>query len=144
MEMKDVLISIRGMQNLRDSDGGDTVELLTDGQYGFADGHGKLVYMESELTGLDGTQTTFFVDPTGVVLEREGTLNSRMVFEQGKRHMFLYDTPYGTATMDVNTERVVARLDEHGGDLEIKYRIGFENTPVGENRFHIHVQEINS
>jgi len=144
MEMKNVLISIRGLQQVDDGDDGDAIELLTDGHYGYADGRGKLVYMESELTGLKGTRTTFLVEPTGVVLEREGEITSHMVFEPGKKHLFLYETPFGAATMDVNTERVYAALDEHGGDLEIHYRIGFENTNVGKNRFRIHVQELKS
>ena len=85
MEMKNVLISIRGLQQVDDGDDGDAIELLTDGHYGYADGRGKLVYMESELTGLKGTRTTFLVEPTGVVLEREGEITSHMVFEPGKK-----------------------------------------------------------
>ena len=139
MKMKDVIISIKGMQNYGDGD--DAVEFVTDGQYGYADGCGKLIYMESELTGLEGTKTSLSFDPTRMVIEREGTLNSKMIFEQGKRHMFLYETPYGAATMAVDTRRVRANLGEHGGDMEIDYVVNFDHSAVGRNTFRIQVRE---
>ena len=143
MEMKDVLISIKGTQSPEEGSE-DAVELVTDGKYGYSENFSKLVYMESELTGLEGTRTCFMIEPTGVVLEREGSVNTRMVFEPGKKHVFLYETPYGTATMDVDTRRVHTDLNPHGGDMEINYVIGIDNNAVGSNCFRIHVQEIGS
>ncbi len=140
MKMKDVIISIRGMQNYGDGD--DAVEFVTDGQYGYADGCGTLTYMESELTGLEGTRTSLSFDPERMVIEREGTLNARMIFEPGQRHMFLYETPYGSATMAVDTRRVRTNLDEHGGDLEIDYTVDFDHAAVGRNSFRINVREL--
>ena len=142
MKMKDVIISIRGMQNYGDGD--DAVEFVTDGQYGYADGCGTLTYMESELTGLEGTRTSLSFDPKRTIIEREGALNARMVFEPGQRHMFLYETPFGAATMAVDTRRVRAQLDEHGGDLEIDYVVDFDHAAVGRNTFRINVRELNS
>lgn len=140
MQDKNVIISIVGTQ--RDEEGNpDSIELVTDGKYSFKDGHGFFSYMESSLTGLEGTRTTFVVSPMGVVMSREGTVNSQMVFEEGKKHYFLYDTPYGSATMGVNTHRVSARLGEHGGDMEIDYVVDFEHTVVGRNQFKINVRE---
>ena len=98
MDMKDVIISIKGTQN--DPNGGDNViELVTDGEFSYENGEGTLSYMESELTGLEGTRTSFTISPMGVVMVREGSLNSRMVFEEGRKHCFLYETPFGAATM---------------------------------------------
>ena len=141
--MKNVMISITGMQDYG-ADGDDTVELVTDGQYCYADGHGRLVYMESELTGLEGTKTSFTIEPMSVVMQREGRLNTRMVFEEGKKHLFLYETPYGTATMTVDTSRISTRLDEHGGDMEIDYVLDFEHSAIGRNKFRINVRELNA
>ena len=49
--MKDVIISIKGVQSLPQGES-DSVELVTEGKYSFRDGHGELSYMESELTGM--------------------------------------------------------------------------------------------
>lgn len=142
MNMKDAIISITGVQN--DPNGEkDAVELVTAGQYGFENGESRFTYEESDLTGLNGTRTTFTISPLGVVLRREGSLNSEMVFEQGRKSFFLYETPFGSATMGVDTRRIDTRLDEHGGDLELDYDIDFNHTPMGRNQFKINVRENN-
>ncbi|MEA4895769.1 MAG: DUF1934 domain-containing protein [Oscillospiraceae bacterium] len=140
MKMKDVIISIRGTQN--DTQGEDNIiELETDGMFAYENGEGILSYMESELTGLDGTKTSFVISPMGVVMTREGSLNSRMVFEKGKKHNFLYETPFGAATMGVDTTNISMSFDEHGGNMQIDYVVDFQHSVVGHNMFNIKVSE---
>jgi uncharacterized beta-barrel protein YwiB (DUF1934 family) len=140
MKMKDVIISITGVQHSEEGQK-NSIELVTDGEYGFSNGESAFSYMESELTGLEGTRTSFTVGPMGVVMSREGNMNTRMVFEEGKKHYFLYDTPYGSATMGVNTHKIKAQMGEHGGEMEIDYVIDFEHAVVGRNKFIINVRE---
>ena len=138
--MRDAIISITGIQN--DPSGErDSVELVTAGKYGFENGESRFTYEESELTGLTGTLTTFTINPMGVVLRREGSLNAEMVFQQGRKNYFLYETPYGSATMGVDTRRIDMSLGEHGGSLELDYNIDFNHTPMGSNKFRIKVKE---
>ncbi|MGM9615244.1 MAG: DUF1934 domain-containing protein [Oscillospiraceae bacterium] len=138
--MRDVIISITGVQNDPNGDK-DSVELVTTGKYGMENDEIRFTYEESELTGLDGTRTTFTISPMGVVLRREGSLNSEMVFQQGRKNFFLYETPYGSATMGVDTRRIDTQLDEHGGNLELDYDIDFNHTLMGRNKFKINVRE---
>ncbi len=137
---KDVIISIVGTQIFADDDK-DVIELVTDGKYLHKNGETYFSYMESELTGLEGTKTTFSVKPDAVTMSRVGTLNTTMIFEPGKKHYFLYDTPYGAATMSVSTRSVSHELGEHGGDMEIEYLIDLEHTTIGRNNFKINVRE---
>lgn len=140
MEMKDVIISIKGTQN--DADGSDNeIELVTDGQFAFENGRGVLTYMESEITGLEGTKTSFVINPMGVVLSREGNLNSNMFFEKGRKHEFVYETPFGSTTMGVDTKKLNIDFNEHGGDMEIEYVVDFQHAVVGYNLFKIKVSE---
>ena len=140
MEMKDVIISITGLQG-PEEDEKDAVELSTDGEYCFSGDEALFSYMESELTGLEGTRTSFSVGPQSVVMSREGNLNSRMIFEEGKKHLFMYETPVGAVTMGVKTQKILNRLGEHGGDVEIDYVLDFDHVIVGRNKFKINVRE---
>ncbi len=138
--MKDVIISITGVQNYpQGSD--DAVELVTEGKYSYRDGHGVLSYMESELTGMQGTRTSFTFTPDEVVLSREGTLTSKMIFREGTKNTFLYDTPFGSATMGLDTHRIHSTLGPRGGDMEIDYVVDFDHAVVGRNKFRINVRE---
>lgn len=138
--MKNVIISITGTQDFA-QDPVSTVELVTDGKYTYTDGHGELTYMESALTGMEGTKTSFIFTPTEVILSREGTLTSRMVFREGQKNTFLYDTPFGSATMGLDTHRITSSLGPRGGDMEIDYIVDFDHAMVGRNSFHISVKE---
>ena len=100
-----------------------------------------LSYLETEVTGLEGTRTSLIVTPEQVVVDRDGMITSRMVFKERERSSFLYNTPYGTATMNMNTRRISRRLDEHGGDVEIDYVVDMEHTVVTRNRFTLKITE---
>ena len=139
MRMKDVIISVTGVQ--QGVNGPDAMELVTAGQYGQDEKETLLTWQESELTGMEGTKTSLCVQPLSVVLSREGTLNTRMEFEEGRKRYFLYETPFGSATMGLNTRRIVNRLGAHGGEIEIDYSGDMDDTIVGRNRFFIRVQE---
>ena len=138
--MKDVIISITGTQDAPQGED-NTIELVTEGKYCFKDGRGKLTYMESELTGMAGTKTSFTFSPDEVVLSREGTLTSCMIFRQGTKNTVLYDTPYGSTTMGLDTHSIRSTLGEKGGEMEIDYIVDFDHAVVGRNKFKINVRE---
>ena len=137
--MKNVIISIKGSRCLDDEH--EAIELVTNGEYSYADGESTLSYMESELTGMEGTKTTFSIRPELVTLTREGSVTSQMVFQQGKKHFFLYSTPYGAATMGVDTRSLKHGLGENGGDLELCYCLDVDHVSLGKTEFIIQVRE---
>jgi len=141
--MKDVIISIKGIQGAGPylMEETDAIELITSGEYSHEGSETVFSYMESEMTGMEGTRTTFHVSPRMVTLTREGTLNAQMVFEQGKKHMFLYETPYGATSMGVDTRRLAYGLGDDGGKMEIDYTIDVDSVVVSENSFVISVRE---
>ena len=138
---KSVIISIRGVQTLND-DPPEVIELVTEGRLmDCGDAGYTLSYQESELTGLEGTLTTFQVEPDCITLMRMGEFNSQMVFQPGRRHFSMYDTPYGALSIGVNTKKMRADLDENGGEIEIDYAIEIDHAVAGENTFRIDVRE---
>ena len=96
-------------------------------------------YQESELTGLEGTTTVLQVSQSQVVLMRQGEVNSVMVFEEGRQHVSVYDTPAGAMAIRVDTRRLRAELDNQGGDIEVQYTIDIDSAMTGLNLFHVHV-----
>ena len=135
-----VIISIQGKQSFEAQDD-DTIELVTEGclEPDGDDGY-TLSYQESELTGMEGTTTTFEVSGPQVILRRVGSVNSQMVFEEGRQHTSLYETPYGELSVDIQTSALRHNLSERGGLLEIKYSIAVEHTVTGRNSFKIRVK----
>ena len=138
--MKDVVISIRSLTGLGEEEE-DSLDFVTDGLYSYADGVASLSYLETDVTGLEGTRTSVKVSPDKVVVNRDGLVMSRMVFTPGQRSAFQYDTPIGTATMQMDTHRITQRFDERGGEMEIDYVLGLEHAVISRNRFRLNVRE---
>lgn len=135
-----VIISIKGKQLYGES-APDEMELVTAGSL-VRDSRGgyTISYQESELTGLEGTTTVLRVDGGRVTLLREGNINSQMVFEEGRRHLSMYETPYGALSVGVKTRRLRSTVSETGGDLEIDYAIEIDNQAAGQNLFRMNVK----
>ena len=134
-----VLLSIRGEQYFDDIDP-DATELMTEGTMALTEDGIVLSYEESELTGMEGTTTTFEVKGPRVTLTRSGAVNSQMVFEEGRQHTSLYETPFGELSVDIQTSELKHNLSERGGLMEIKYSIAVEHTVTGRNCFKIRVR----
>ena len=134
-----VMLSIRGEQYFDGIDP-DQTELMTEGTLELTEQGLRLSYEETALTGMEGTTTTFAVEGGRVTLTRSGTVNSQMIFEEGRQHTSLYETPYGELAVDVQTSRLRHNLTERGGIMEIQYSIAVEHTVTGRNCFKIRVK----
>ena len=140
--MKDVMIRILATQSGDDPrEQTELAEFSTEGQLDCLDGVGTLTYPESELTGMEGTVTTIAFTPEGAVLTRQGSVTGRMDFSPGERNTFLYETPYGSSTVGMETKRYASTLTERGRTLEIEYVIEFDHAFVALNRMRIQVTE---
>ncbi|MBR4098443.1 MAG: DUF1934 domain-containing protein [Clostridium sp.] len=137
---KDVVISIRGVQKFENTDT-DTIELVTEGSMERKGDSYALSYEESELTGLEGTLTTILVEGERVTLLRLGEVNTQMVFQEGLRHMSMYNTPYGAMEVGIHTRYLMAEVNDKGGDIEVDYNIEVDHVLAGRNIFQINVKE---
>ena len=134
-----VMLTIRGEQYFDGLDP-DGTELMTEGTLELTEEGLRFGYEESKLTGMEGTHTAFEVKGKRVILTRTGTVNSQMVFEEGRQHTSLYETPFGELSVDVQTSSLKHNLSERGGIMEIKYSIAVEHVVTGRNCFKIRVK----
>jgi len=138
--MKNVVISMHSVHGY-DTDNKDVIDFCTDGQF-FKDGDTSCFsYMETEVTGMEGTRTSVIVKPDEVVIDREGLITSRMVFQQGKKSSFLYSTPYGSATLGISTRRIKHSFNEDGGSMEVDYVMDMEHEMVSRNKIFLRIKE---
>ncbi|MCI2055634.1 MAG: DUF1934 domain-containing protein [Oscillibacter sp.] len=135
-----VMLSVKGEQYFDGVDP-DGTELMTEGTLQETEDGFRISYEESKLTGMEGTTTTFEIRGGQVLLTRAGKVNSQMVFEEGRQHTSLYETPFGELSVDIQTSFLRHTMTIRGGLLEIKYSIAVEHTVTGKNCFKIRVKE---
>ena len=140
-DMKKVMISIKGLP-VFSADDEDAFELMTDGEYLQKDGISTFSYIESMLTGQDGLLTTFDVEHDRVVLKRGDGLSGDMIFSENQKHHFLYDTPFGSVMLGIDTHSITKNMSDDGGNLEIRYDIEVDNVAVSQNLFKIDIRSM--
>ncbi len=130
-----VMISILGKQEANGEE--NSVELVTEGEYEYGEALSTLRYEEDPSGGMEGTVSTFALEPGAVTLTREGQIACRMVFQPGKRHRFTYSTPYGSHDLDLFTRRLAVRLSENGGTVELGYDLEAEGVTLGSTELRL-------
>ena len=76
--MKDVVIYIRTLFGT-DGEEQDSIDFTTDGLYTYDGDTACLTYLETDVTGMEGTRTSVMVMPDKVVVDRDGTVTSPAV-----------------------------------------------------------------
>ena len=137
--LQEAIISMHSVHDY-DNENADSMDFSTDGFYSFEEGVGCMTYMESEITGMEGTRTSVFVMPDRVIVDRDGSITSRMEFAEGEKSSFLYNTPFGRATLGIRTRRIDRSFDENGGKVTIDYVVDMNHAVATRNRFSIEVR----
>ena len=78
------IISIKGLQTYKDGGDDTDISLLTEAIFEYENGAYFIDYEESELTGLEGTKTSIEIGNNYVSLQRNGTVNTNMLFMKDK------------------------------------------------------------
>ena len=136
----DFLLKVKGVQKYEDREP-ETIELTTEADLRGEDGVLYLCYAESELTGLQGTETIFELHRDKVVLRRRGAVTSEMVFAPGQVNQSLYNTEEGALLITVRTTAVEDEMTLAGGSLHVAYDITIEGLGMGHIDYWLEAQQ---
>ena len=98
---KEVLIHVRGLHMMEEDGEQEPVEIVVPGEYYFRNGSHYLRYEEILEDFSEPTINYIKISPKGIEVRKKGIVNVHMVFEQGKKNMTYYTTPYGTIEMGI-------------------------------------------
>ena len=135
---KDEGEELRTMGEMRENEP-EVIEINTVGQRTEADGRIELSYDETEMTGMNGSTTavSYLRKQAGVVsMIRKGAVSTALVFESGKRHHCVYNTPYMPFEVCVHTLKVENRLEEEG-ILLLDYVIEIRGAKAERTKFQM-------
>ena len=117
------------------------IEMFSEGELYITDERVIIAYDESELTGMEGshTQVRFERNQDGLVtMMRSGNVNTILVFEEGKRHICTYQTPYMPFEVCVYTKKVENSLLEDG-KIVLDYVVEIRGAQAERTYFTIEV-----
>ena len=120
---KKAIISVISNANIEED---DMIEVVSPGSFEKIEDGFKATYEETEISGMEGTTTILTIKENQVILEREGTTSTKMIFKEDEDSIVLYNTPYGILDLNVDTKKLKINIDENGGEIHSKYVLGLE------------------
>lgn len=119
------------------------IEMFSEGEMYITPERVIIAYDESELTGMEGSHTQVRFErsaPELVTMMRSGSVSTILVFEEGKRHICTYQTPYMPFEICVFTKKVTNNLLENGV-IELDYIVEIRGAQAERTQFKIEVFE---
>ena len=102
----------------------------------------EVSFDETALTGMEGSRTTVSFDkrtPEIVSMLRTGSVSTALVFEKGKRHHCVYNTPYMTFEVCVHTLDIQNDILD-SGTVNIDYIVEIRGARAERTKFSMRVK----
>lgn len=134
--MKKAIITIRTLLP------GETeyIELISQGFIHRVDETIRVSYKESEITGMENTDTTIIMAGSDVTIQRQGDYVSNLEFSKDEARNCLYHTPYGTLNVTTHTRNYT--FQDHGDELNmhLAYGLVIEGQQQGDTIMDIRIR----
>lgn len=135
--MKNITISLTSIQ-WQDGEQCKT-ELITKARHSKSGKFDVISYEDTEATGFEGSVTTIKTDGISAYITRQGTANSALALEVGKKNFCQYETPYGCMQLGVYTHNIDNTIAENGR-LYLKYSLDLNASPLSDNELIMTIQ----
>ena len=98
---KQVLVHVSGLHMMEGDGQEEPVEIVVPGEHYFRNGSHYVRYEEMLDDSNKPTVNYIKISPKGMEVRKKGLVNTHMVFEQGKKNVAFYTTPFGTLQMGI-------------------------------------------
>ena len=133
---KDVVVRVRGIQFLvtqdQHAEEAEPVEVFSMGEYYFRNGTHYIKYDKMMEGFAENTQNLIKIKNHSVELRKRGLTNVHMVFEEQKKNISYYQTPFGTMEMGIAATRVDLEQGEDEMNVHIEYALEVNESHVAD------------
>jgi len=134
---KDVLVSISGLQYEIDKD--EAVEVISVGEYYNRNGKHYILY-EELLEGIEGTTScTMKISDKQLDIIKRGVNNVHMIFEENKKNMTFYHTPFGDLQVGIYTTLIKVTEEENIITAYIEYGLDINYAHVSDCQIKVKI-----
>ncbi len=137
---KEVLVSVSGMQF--DIDQTETMEVISPGKYFFKNEKHYIFYDEvtdPDLGSRGISSSCLKASSDCVELSKKGCAQVNMIFENGKKTMTSYQTPFGELAIGIHTSSILVEKQSAGLLIQVNYALDINYGHVSDCRIVIKV-----
>ena len=138
---REVELVLSGLHDTEGTSDKDAVKTVQTAQYFKRTDSHYLLY-EENMEGFDGAcKSRIKFRDNLLELTRQGGVEMHMIFEENKRHVVPYNTPYGQLMLGIETRRVQVEEQEDQIRVTVEYTLDQEGEPFSESCLKLHIRE---
>lgn len=118
---KEILLSLKGLQMENPEEESQELETITPGEYYKRNGSHYVIYDEVTEGFSDVTRNMIKFKDSALEVTKKGLFNVHMIFEEKKKNMTSYVTPYGNILIGIDTQSVRIQEEEDRIRVDVDY-----------------------
>ena len=132
-----VTLTIRGIQSNQGGEGSEQIETVSQGDYFKRNGKHYVIFEES-VEGIDDkVKSKLKFDADTVEVSRSGPMNSHMVFQENKKNLTGYNTPFGQILMGIYTKKIQITEQEDQITVDVDYSLDADDAFLSDCHMEI-------
>ena len=137
--VKEVLLTLKGLQFAVGEEGAEALETITPAEY-YKKNESHYVIYEEVMEGFtDPTKNIIKFKASQVEVTKKGLMNVHMVFEEKKKNMTSYVTPYGNILIGIDTADVAVEEAEDHIKVDVKYALEANYEHLADCRIEMNI-----
>ena len=137
--VKEVLLTLKGLQFAVGEEGAEALETITPAEYYKKNERHYVIYEEVMEGFTDPTKNIIKFKASQVEVTKKGLMNVHMVFEEKKKNMTSYVTPYGNILIGIDTADVAVEEAEDHIKVDVKYALEANYEHLADCRIEMNI-----
>ena len=136
---KDIFLSLKGLQ-IDNSEQAQELETITPADYYLRNGSHYVIYDEVTEGFEENTRNMIKFNDSCVEVSKKGLVNVHMVFEENKKNMTSYMTPYGNILIGIDTGSIFVEEEEKRIHVEVAYTLEANYQYLADCRIEMNIK----
>lgn len=119
---KEILLSLKGLQ-MENKEDAQAMETITPADYYEKNGSHYVLYEEMMEGFTTVTKNRIKFNDSCLEVSKKGLVNVQMLFEENKKNITSYMTPYGNILIGIDTESISVQEKENQIRVEVEYTL---------------------
>lgn len=139
---KEVFVTLKGLQINEPVDAG-AVEIVALGEY-YEKNDKKYIIYEEVVEGMEGKiKNIIKLSPTCMEVTKKGLTNTHMVFEENKKNLTVYNTPFGAFSLGIMAKGIDINEKDDSMSVKVEYELDMNYEHIADCTISLGVQSKN-